>query len=40
MDCLVLKKDEKNEMVLNNHKRILIINDGKIEKNGKINKPS
>ena len=38
IDCLVMKKDRKNQMVLNQHERIVIISAGKVQENGKIKK--
>ena len=34
----MLKKDDNNQMVLNNHKRILLVSDGKVKNNGVIDK--
>lgn len=35
---MVLKKDEKNQNILNNHRRILIVSDGVVTKDGTITK--
>lgn len=36
--CLVLRKDDANQMIMNSHKRIVIVSDGKISGDGKIRK--
>lgn len=36
----MLKKDQKNQNILNNHRRILIVSDGDVNKNGEIAKPA